>query len=141
MININEKEPIKQGRYSSFVSEEKGCKHRADNPSKKEVRQFKIDRGVIPKNEARKRCDYLLLNDTDQRVYYIELKGSTIPGAILQIEKTILDIGPSIPEYEVYCRIIYRNGSHHVRSSETTKWKKKRKGRVIIKERMHTDTL
>ena len=66
MTNINNYAPYHAGTYPSFVSSENGCKHEAKNPSRKVVRQFMVDGGVFPKGSGPLRCDWLILNDTDQ---------------------------------------------------------------------------
>ncbi len=78
MTNINKYSPHCEGKQSSFVSSENGCKHEGKNSSHDEVRQFKVDGEVFPKKNPKIRCDWLLLNDTKKHAYYIELKGSDI---------------------------------------------------------------
>ena len=134
ICRINEYQPYRAGKHSVFTSSENGCIHRGKNTSQCEVRQFQIDGGVFT-DETTPRCDYLLLNDDLRTSYYIELKGSDLPKAIEQIENTITMIRPSIPEYRVFRRIIYRTGSHRIRESKVVFWQKKHGNTAQIKER------
>ena len=68
MTNINKYSPHCEGKQSSFVSSENGCKHEGKNSSHDEVRQFKVDGEVFPKKNPKIRCDWLLLNDTNKSI-------------------------------------------------------------------------
>lgn len=140
MININGYKPRRSGIYRLFTSTENHCTHIAENPNGKYVRQFKVDGDVFPSGgSGPKRCDYLILNDTDRHAYYIELKGSDILRAIQQIESSIAEINPSIG-YEIHCRVIFRTSTHEVKGAEALRWKRKRKD-VVITSIRHTDRL
>lgn len=130
-MNINDYTPRRAGTYPQFSSSENRCSHIAHNPEQKYIRQFKIDGEVLPAGTAPQRCDYLLLDDTTQKSYYIELKGSDISVAIEQIESTISLISSSIQDYTILCRIVYRTSTHALSGSDTLKWKLKRKGAII----------
>ena len=135
ICKINEHKPYRAGKHSVFTSSENGCTHRGKNTSRCEVRQFKIDGEVFTTSETVSRCDYLLLNDDLNTSYYIELKGSDLSKAIEQIESTISMISPSIPEYKIFRRIVYRTGSHKIRESKVILWKKKYGTTAKISER------
>ena len=62
-IEINAYAPFRSGRYETFVSAERGCKHIGLNGARERVRQYQIDGGVLPKGQQPERCDYLLIND------------------------------------------------------------------------------
>lgn len=115
--------PIRYGTHSKFVSSENGCSHIGNNIDSNYVRQYQVDGQVIPSSSPVERCDYLLLNDTKQNAYYIELKGSDIHKAIRQIDNSVCIIQASHLGYTIYRRIIYRSGSHDVNSSAVTRWK------------------
>lgn len=133
-VSINDYTPHRAGKHAVFTSSENGCIHQGNNTERCEVRQFKIDGGVLT-NGTTPRCDYLLLNDDRHTSYYIELKGSDLPKAIEQLEHTISRIAPSIPEYKVFRRIVYRTGSHKIRESKVVLWQKKHGSSVQIKAR------
>lgn len=134
ICQINAYTPYREGSHSEFTSSENGCEHRGKNIARCNVRQFKIDGGVF-KDETTPRCDYLLLNDDRTTSYYIELKGSDLPKAIEQLEHTISMIAPSIPDYTVFRRIVYRTGSHKIRESKVVLWQKKHGNSAQIKAR------
>lgn len=129
----------REGTYRQFVSSENHCKHIGDNPGKKYIRQVKVDGDVFPKGKIPKRCDYLLLNDTDKVSYYIELKGSDLHEAIAQLDQTASMIGPAVTGCkEMRFRIIFHKANtHSVHDSNVIKWK--RKHAAIIAENKYTD--
>lgn len=136
-----ELKPCQEGRHRRFVSCENHCKHIGDNPKEKYIRQVKVDGDAFPPGKEPKRCDYLLLNDTDKVSYYIELKGSDVRTAIEQIDSTVSLIAPTIKDYTViFRRIILRKArSHEIHDSFVTKWKAKHG--AVIASREHTDIL
>ena len=138
-MDINACESYREGTHSRFVSAENHCTHIGENPKKKYIRQYRVDGKVLPPGKEPKRCDFLLLNDTDKDSYYIELKGSDIRTAIEQIESTISLVNPSI-NYTVFCRIIsHKVRSHEIQDNFVIRWKRKRS--AIIISGKYTDTL
>lgn len=135
MIDINLYEAKRSGKDPRFCSEEKGCVHLGINSDKNWCRHFRVDGGVYPRGQAEKRCDFLLLNDDKKDAYFIELKGSDLNQAISQVENTVEDIRRSISEYRILRRIIYKSGTHDIRSSSVTKWKSKYKGSAVVKQK------
>ena len=140
-IDINAHKPFRSGEYSEFVSTENKCTHVGENKAHDDVRHFLIDGGVLPKEKDPERCDYLLLNDSNQRAFFIELKGSDIKKAISQIETTVDMIVDSLPEYTVYKRIIYHSGTQALQNNDVLKWKIRNKGRVVIKENRYSESI
>lgn len=134
-IDINSCKPFRAGKHPEFHSSEKGCTHIGQNVHRHSVRQFKIDGGVVTGADFQK-CDFLLLNDDAQTSYYIELKGSDLAKAIDQIENTVSMISASIPQYRIFRRIVYRTGSHSIKTSKVTLWQRKHGRLAQIKERM-----
>ena len=139
-IDINKCKPLREGRYSVFRSVEKGCSHIGNNTRHCKVRQFKVDGSVII-SAAYQKCDYLILNDDERTAYYIELKGSDISRAAKQIDNTVDILHSSIADYTIYVRIVYHTGSKSMKNSDLIKWKKKYKGRAIIKERLISEAI
>lgn len=134
-MDINTYTPLRKGTHPIFKSEENGCVHIGRNVNGHTIRHFQVDKGIFSQNDPQERCDYLLLNDTDKRAYYIELKGSDLEKAIRQIDNTIKLLHPGISTYTVFPRIVYFTGTHDVRGSKVTKWKAKYRQRVIIRSR------
>lgn len=133
-IDINQYTPQREGTHIKFSASEKNCSYTMKNPDRKYIRQFLVDGDVFPKDREPERCDVLLLNDTDQQSYYVELKGTDIPKAVRQIENTISLISPSIKNYTIYCRIVvHKARTHKINDRSVIMWKNKRKDHVIIK--------
>lgn len=64
-------------------SSENGRTHIAVNPDGKfDVRHYRLD-GELIQNQLC--CDFLLVNDTRKKAYYIELKGQNIQKAVEQV--------------------------------------------------------
>ena len=140
-IDINAHTPFRSGTFSSFVSSENRCTHVGENKDHDMVRHFQIDGGVLPKGKDPERCDYLLLNDSNQRAYFIELKGSDLTKAISQIEASVAMIAASLPNYSIYKRIIYHTGTKAMQNSDVLKWKMRNKGHVVIKETCYSESI
>ncbi len=138
MGKLDSTRPFRAGTHTEFVSKENRCKHCGTNPKRHDVRQYQVDGGVFPKGDSPVRCDWLLLNDTEKRAYYIELKGSDIQKATEQIEETIQALSPELPGYTEYRRIIYHTGSHKIQDSRVIRWKRNHTN-IIIKERELTE--
>ena len=140
-IDINAHTPFRSGTQSEFPSSEKGCKHVGENKAHDSIRHFQIDGGVLPKGKDPVRCDYLLLNDSNRRAYYIELKGSDIKKATEQIDASVAMIAASLPGYSVYKRIIYHTGTKTMQNSDVLKWKIRNAGRYVIKEIYYSESI
>ena len=140
-IDINAHTPFRSGTFSSFVSSENRCTHVGENKDHDMVRHFQIDGGVLPKGKDPERCDYLLLNDSNQRAYFIELKGSDLTKAISQIEASVAMIAASLPNYSIYKRIIYHTGTKAMQNSDVLKWKMRNKGHAVIKETCYSESI
>ena len=134
-MDINTYTPLREGTHQFFTSEENGCKHIGCNVNRHLIRHYLVDKGIIPQNDPQERCDYLLINDTDKRAYYIELKGSDLEKAIRQIDNTIRLLHSGISTYTIFPRIVYFSGTHDVHGSKVTKWKAKYRQRVIIRSK------
>ena len=140
-LSINDFKPYRAGRHAVFTSTENRCTHIGNNTNGHMVRQFKVDGEVVAAGDPSPRCDYLLLNDESRTSYYIELKGSDLVKAIEQIENTVSMISPSISEYTVFRRIVFKTGTHGIQTSPVLSWKKKHGNTVKIKERTLSENI
>ena len=141
-VDINQKTPLREGEYAKFSASENHCTYTMQNPEKKHIRQFQVDGAVFPKGRELERCDVLLLNDTDQQSYYIELKGTDIPKAVRQIESSISLISPSIKNYTIFCRIVvHKARTHKIRDRSVIAWQNKRKGHTKIQSSPFEDRI
>lgn len=130
---------------SKDVRSKNPSKHTAHNQRRHCVYQYCLDDRTILKNSV-PRCDYLLLNDDKKRAYFIEFKGKHIEKAKKQIESSIRLLAKDIEEYTKFYRIIYKTGTHGVRSAPMVHWIREcgRIGQVqvvVIKERFYEENI
>lgn len=96
-----------------IVSKDKGepRQHRAINPSGINlVRHYRLDGDLVLKQEC---CDFLLLNDSRHRAYYIELKGRHIDKAVSQLLAAEKICRPELIGYTSYFRIVASKSPTH----------------------------
>lgn len=102
MLLIPEKSKCRTDQ-KEIVSRDKGSsrEHRAINLLRYKVRHYRLDGDLIRGQTC---CDFLLLNDTGLKAYFIELKGSDLDRAVEQLEE-----GRKIFEAELYgYELLYR---------------------------------
>lgn len=111
---------------AKVVSRDKGspCRHIAINPGRKfALRQYQLDGKLIKQQRC---CDYLLLNDTKKKAYFIELKGSDMLTGIRQLESTGSYMKQELAAYTFFYRLVTsRVNTHDVKSNEFRKFKEK----------------
>ena len=123
-----------------IVCKENKAEYCAYNPCSDSVYKFKIDGDIISSSEEGLRCDYLVENETKRHAYFIELKGSDIAHAFLQIEATVNRYKMRLKDYEIRPRIIYRNNTHDIRGSQARQFKAKYKN-AVLKSQLLTENL
>lgn len=97
--------------------------HRALNPERYFVRQYKLDGNLI-KNQ--KCCDFLVLNDSLKNAYFIELKGCNIDEAIPQLQGGLEKCRTELREYTIYFRIVVSKVcTHNLQKNTFRKFKDK----------------
>ena len=52
MTDINTFQPFRAGTHSTFSCTENNCTYIGKNPNDKEIRQYKVDGEVFPKNSS-----------------------------------------------------------------------------------------
>ena len=82
-------EPYRSGNNKTYTSKENNCIHVGKNVDLNYVEQYRVDGQVFPKGSKPNRCDFLLLNADKRTAYYIELKGTSIPDSIQQLETSV----------------------------------------------------
>lgn len=100
-------------RQKIIVSRDNGTsrEHRAKNTEQKYcVRHYKLDGELIKQQKC---CDFLLINDTCHRAYFIELKGRNMDEAVPQLENAVRICGPELKGYEYYYRIVQSKARTH----------------------------
>ena len=99
------KEASECGKHDPIiVCEEKGKKYTAINPERKfEVRKYHLDGILVVRQLC---CDYVVINDSTEKAYYVELKGQDIKHAVAQVlagERLCCD---SLGGYKSHYRIV-----------------------------------
>ena len=108
--------------------------HRAINPEQKyDLRHYRLDGDLI---KYEKCCDFLLLNDSLQKAYFIELKGENIDEAVEQLEAAALKLRSELKDYLCLYRIVSsRVPTHKVHSMKYRKFQEKCGARLITKSK------
>lgn len=104
-------------------------KHTAINVDGSYVTQYQIDGVVITGSQPR--CDFLVINEDKKDAFLIELKGSDISKAVLQLEATSIALRDQLAGYDKNYRIVYnRCNTHEINTSVVSKFKKAHKGKI-----------
>lgn len=114
--------------------------HRAENPDQKyEVRHYKLDGDIVSQTKC---CDFLLINDTTKKAYFIELKGRKIDEAIPQLEKAYEIFRGELKGCSFYFRIVSSKvRTHAVNSPEFRKFQAKWGSQLRYQSECLKDTL
>lgn len=79
---------------------------RFHNPGRKNLRSYKVDKCLVPKDDGRVACDFLVI-DHISRGYFVELKGGDIRHALRQLESSILSLKHHLGRKErILCFIV-----------------------------------
>lgn len=105
-----------------IVSKENGRSHIAYNNSHKLINHYHIDGNVIKQGQ---RCDYLLINETEQIAYLIELKGSDLSRAAQQLEVTEQVLHSQLPQTRCYRIVASKCKTQEIESTEFRKYRHK----------------
>lgn len=106
--------------------------HRALNPNGRfDLRHYKLDGDLV---QYEKCCDYLLVNDSGKKAYFIELKGSNVDEAIPQLEAAERRFCSELRQYVLYYRIVASKArTHEIRKNAFRKFQEKYGSRLICK--------
>ncbi len=123
MIDLSNYKSECEPKQKIIVCEDVGkCKYVAINSDAKTVHRYTVDGNIITDGET---CAFLVLDQSDSDAFFIEVKGSDIGKAIDQITRTEELLRNCIKGFEPYYRIVYRTGTHDIKSSKVVNWKKK----------------
>ena len=100
-----------------------------DNFSLHKITHYRID-GVVIK--AGSKCDFLLMDEDTRIAYLIELKGSDLKKAAIQLETTEEVLKNELATYERKFRIVVSKACTHAIESSTFKRFKKKKGDSLL---------
>ncbi len=111
------------------------------NKSLDELSNFRVDRCLI--NDNQNKCDFLLLNFTKKKSFFIELKGSDLIKAVDQINRSIDILHADFPNFSVNARIVLtRVNTTDLKSIKLIKLEKrlqKLNGNLIKQSRILTE--
>lgn len=93
------------------------AEHIAKNSGQKYyLRHYRLDGAIVSGETC---CDFLLLNDTLKKAYYIELKGRDIRHGVEQLEAAEKLMKSRLTGYESNFRLIYsKAATHDIRSNK-----------------------
>ena len=105
--------------------------HRGINTERAHVTHYQIDGVVI---QTGSRCDYLLINESANRAYLIELKGSDLVKAAEQLEATENALQRELSGYSVFYRIVANKcKTQEIKSSSFRRYQMRWKGKLVQK--------
>lgn len=111
-------------KQKEIHSKENKSEHIAINKDNDFVRQIKIDGDILPPKTSERRADYLVLNETKKTAYLIELKGSHIKSAFVQLENTDKNLSEALKEHKIYWRVVCGSRTANLEDNEVKKYKK-----------------
>jgi len=111
----------------TITSQDKGGKqkHEVFNNSNSEVYHYQIDGYVIKEGN---RCDYLVLKDREsgKTAFLIELKGSDLCWAAIQLDETAAALASTLKTYQIQYRIVANKcKTQQIESSSFKRYRKK----------------
>lgn len=117
------------------VSRDRGAQreHRANNPQRGfDLRHYKLDGVLIQQTTC---CDYLLVNDSSKKAFFIELKGVNIDDAVDQLEAGEQRCKAELEGYSFFYRIVCSKAkTHKIQGIKIRRFKEKCGSRLKIKE-------
>ncbi len=115
----------KYRKRERIVLEENKCKYIGINKSLKKFYNYKVDGDLISSNTKPERCDFLVIftsddKDSDNKAYFIELKGTNISKALEQIIATFKneDIIFELKNHKYYARVISKRHPPNIRNQK-----------------------
>ena len=114
--------------------------HRATNPQKIfNLRHYKLDGEIFNQTKC---CDFLLVNDSTNKAYLIELKGGNIDDAVEQLEAGEQKCKSELGGYAFLYRIVCSKAkTHKIQSVKFRKFQEKCGKRLMMKENVLPETL
>ncbi len=114
--------------------------HRASNPQRRfDLRHYKLDGELFKQTRC---CDFLLVNDSRNKAYLIELKGENIDEAVNQLESGEQKCKDELKGYIIFYRIVCSKAkTHKIQGVKFRKFKEKCGARLILKENILEEVL
>lgn len=126
MIDLSQYQSLCASDAPIIVCKEKreGREYRAINRVRNAVRKYSVD-GVIVPEQTQKKCDFMVINDTKDMVYLIELKGQDLLQATRQLLNSRELLKNILDEHRcTFYRIVYRSNTHAIRGSDYARFVK-----------------
>lgn len=124
------------------VSKDKGTRreHRATNPKRQfDLRHYKLDGEVFSQITC---CDFLLVNDSTKKAYFIELKGKNIDDAVEQLAAGERMCKADLQGYSIFYRIVCSKAkTHKIQGNKFRKFKAKCGSHLLMKENILSENL
>lgn len=130
---LNEYASLCQEHASIITSKDKGGSqtHIGHNRNSAFVTHYKIDGVVITQGN---RCDYLLINEDTHAAYLIELKGSDLCWAAMQLDATEKALTEQLSGYSLQYRIVANKcKTQEIESTAFKKYKLRWKTRLLYR--------
>lgn len=141
MLLTPEKSLCKKNQ-STVVSRDKReqREHRAENPQRKfNLRHYRLDGDLIQQKTC---CDFLLINDSRKKAYFIELKGKNIDDAPEQLEAGEEKCRAELKGYTFFYRIVCSKAkTHKLQNNKIRRFKEKCGKRLVIRENCFSEIL
>lgn len=114
--------------------------HRAINPDARfDLRHYKLDGDIFTQSKC---CDFLLINDTRKKAYFIELKGSQVDKAIDQLEAGEQKCRSELIGYQLFYRIVCSKAkTHQIQNTKFRRFKEKHVNCFQMKENYMEEVL
>ena len=90
------------------VVEENKKKYALVNRNRDKIARFQIDDGMISSQNIVK-CDNLVIDTDSKFAVFVELKGTDLKHAFVQVDETVTRLLSGIPGYRIYARIVTSN--------------------------------
>lgn len=68
--------------------------------------KIKVDDCLIKKESSSRKCDFLFLDCTSEKAFFVELKGQNLGDAIEQVKATIFLLHIRLSQFSYCCRIV-----------------------------------
>ncbi|HEV7348154.1 hypothetical protein [Telluribacter sp.] len=95
-----------KAKFIVFKDKRSKSEYRIENVSHHYLIRIKVDDCLIKEQDKIKKCDYLLLDCSYKKAFFIELKGQNLKDAIIQIKSTILELNSKLLTFSFCCRIV-----------------------------------
>ena len=91
-----------QGLIKILIAQDKGSHHfRIENKSGHYLLKLRLI-----ERQNNRMCDYLILNCSEKKAFFVELKGQNLSDAVMQIQSTLKTLSPRLSAFKFFARIV-----------------------------------